>query len=62
MNFKIIVEPEAQLDIENSFRYYKNKASLHIARLFVKNDKLAIKHLKQTLFTKLKPNNTGLFL
>jgi plasmid stabilization system protein ParE len=54
MNFKIIVEPEAQLDIENFFQYYKNKATLHIAKLFVKNIQASYKKLKINPFYEVK--------
>jgi hypothetical protein len=57
MNYKIIVEPEAQLDIENSFFYYKNKVSLQVAKQF----KLPTKRLKQTLFTKYELKTSELF-
>ena len=61
MNYKIIVEPEAQLDIENSFFYYKNKVSLQVAKQFIKAVQASYKTLKSNPFYEVRTKNFRAF-
>ncbi len=61
MNYKIIVEPEAQLDIENSFFYYKNKVSLQVAKQFIKAVQASYKTLKTNPFYEVRTKNFRAF-
>lgn len=35
MSFKIIIEPEAQKDIEDAYLYYKEKVNTKVAKQFI---------------------------
>ncbi len=57
MSYKIIIEPEAQLDIETSYQYYKDFANLKTAKLFLKQWRLSYKALQINPFYQIRLKN-----
>lgn len=54
MRYKIIIEPEAQLDIEKAYLYYKDFVNLKTAKLFLKQCKISFKALQMNPFYRIK--------
>lgn len=57
MNFKIIIEPQAQKDIEFAYLYYKQKVSVKVAKQFFSDLNHAYKNLKINPFYQIRLKN-----
>jgi toxin ParE1/3/4 len=54
MNYKIIVEPQAQKDIEDAYLYYKQKVNTKVAKQFFADINHAYKNLKVNPFYQIR--------
>ena len=62
MTYTLIINPEAQQDIEQAYNYYSNQVSTQVAELFTTIFRKVIPPYKSTLFIRSGLNITGLFL
>lgn len=53
MTYKIVVTPDAILDIDNAINYYQEKVSKKVANLFLKDYKESYKVIKKTKYFKV---------
>lgn len=56
-SFKVILQPEAKLDIDSALAYYKNVANEKVAKKLNFEIKIAIKTLKLNPFLQIRENN-----
>lgn len=53
MAFKVIISDEAKLDLENSYLYYREKASKKVADNFIKDFRKSIKIISDNPYFKI---------
>lgn len=52
MTYKVVVTPDAFINIEDAIIYYKEKVSIRVAQLFIQDYKRTFKEIQKTKYFK----------